>query len=449
MTETQLDASPYAAGVTAVREHPDVERLRAMLDEVSELRGDPGKAGAVVDGDRIEMLRLMEEIKGGLAAAQARGAVEFEVSQLAQQDDVEVEARMRGRGISDQVALARGCAASQGARHLGFAKAMQEMPHTMALLTRGQVDEWTATVLVRETAVLTLEDRQLVDERLCALRVDTATGEIGQPWVLGRTPRRVEYAARALGNELDPEAAVRRASRARDDRRVSIRPTPDTMTYLTALLSVQQGVACWASLHAAAKTSKATGDERTVAQIMADVLVQRLTGQSTAEAVPAEIQLVMTPDTLIGASERPARIGDCVVPAATARDLAGRADAPRWLRRVFVDPVTEVVTAVDSRRRRFGPEDVRFLDLRDQHCRQPRCDGAITDHDHVDRAVDGGPTTRPNGQGLCEAHNLVKEVPGWRSRVTDARPGQHTVEITTPTGHVYRSQAPPGLPPPL
>jgi hypothetical protein len=448
MTETQAEIQPYAAGVHAIREHADVERLRAMLDEIAEIAGDPGAHGVLADAHRIDLVRQLEQIKGAAAAAQARITVEFETSQLAQQDANDVSRRLRGRGIADQIALARGCPASQGARHLGFAKAMAEMPHTMALLTRGSVDEWTTTVLVRETAILSVEDRQTVDERLCALSVDTATGEIAQPRVLDLTPRRTEGAARALANELDPSAAVRRAAKAKGDRRVTIRPTPDTMTYVTGLLGVEQGVACWASLRAAAKATKAAGDERTESQIMADVFVERLTGQATADAVAAEIQLVMTPDTLVGASERPARIGESVVPAGTARELAQRADAPRWLRRIFVDPVTGAVTDRDPRRRRFSAEDAQFLDVRDRHCRHPRCDGAIADHDHVRRKADGGPATRSNGQGLCEAHNLVKELPGWRSRVSDPRPGNHTVEITTPTGHTYRSQAPPGLPPP-
>jgi hypothetical protein len=449
MAETQLASSPYAPGVLAVREHPEVERLRAMLDEVTELCGDPGETGAMIDGHRVEMLGLMEELKGALAAGQARITVQLEASQLAQQDAQGVDPRIRGRGIGDQVALARGSAASQGSRHLGFAKAMVEMPHTMALLTRGAVDEWTATLLVRETAILSLEDRQLVDQRLCAMSLDTATGEVSPPSVLDQTPRRVEAAARALAAELDPEAAVRRAARARGDRRVTIRPAPDTMTYLTTLLPVQQGVACWAHLSMSARSAKASGDPRTESQIMADLVVERLTGQATAEAVPVEIQLVMSPDTLLGTSDRPARIGDAVVPAGTARDLAARTDAPRWLRRLFTDPVTGVVTHIDPKRRRFGSSDARFLDLRDQRCRLPRCDAPIADHDHVKRRADGGHTTRTNGQGLCEAHNLVKEMPGWTSRVADPRPAHHTVEITTPTGHTYRSHAPPGLPPPV
>jgi hypothetical protein len=348
------------------------------------------------------------------------------------------------------VALARGPSASQGARHLGFAKAVvHEMPHSHALLRTGRISEWVATLLVRETAVLSREDRATVDERLCALTIDSATGELTEPRVLGLTPRRVEAAARALAAELDAEAVTRRAARAARDRRVTVRPAPDTMSYVTGLLPVAQGVAAFASLRAAARALKAAGDERTESQIMADLFVERLTGQATAAAVPAEIQLVMTPQALLGTSERPARIGDAVVPAQTARELAAGTDAPRWLRRVLTDPVTGIVTDLEARRRRFfGSGEAREIAVRDQACRHPGCDSPIGHRDHVQRVVDGGPTTTGNGQGLCEAHNLVKEMPGWSARVVDPRPGHHTVETTTPTGHTYRSQAPPGLPPP-
>lgn len=79
----------------------------------------------------------------------------------------------------------------------------------------------------------------------------------------------------------------------------------------------------------------------------------------------------------------------------------------------------------------------------------PGCDRPIADIDHPVRHSDGGPSTRANGQGLCKGHNLAKEAPGWRTRVSDPRPGRHEVEVITPTGHVYRSKAPPAMPPPL
>lgn len=451
MTSSVLDFDLVAPGVHPVVEHADVTLLHDLLEQLGAIEGDPGQVGVRTDAERIDQLGLLEQVKAAAAAAQARITVEFEASQLRQQDDARVPAQRRGKGIADQVALARGAAASQGARHLGFAKAVvREMPHTHALLRAGRISEWVATLLVRETAVLTREDRATVDERLCALTVHAATGELVEPPVIGMTPRRVEAAAKALAAELDAEAVVRRAAMAANDRRVTVRPAPDTMAYVTGLLPVAQGVAAFASLRAAARAARARGDERTEAQLMADLFVERLTGQPTAAAVPAEIQLVMTPDALIGASERPARIGDMVVPAQTARELAGRTDAPRWLRRVFTDPVTGIVTDLEARRRRFfGKREALEIAVRDQGCRHPGCDSPIGHRDHVRRVADGGPSVRANGQGLCEAHNLVKEMPGWRSRVSDPRPGHHTVETTTPTGHTYRSQAPPGLPPPV
>jgi len=79
---------------------------------------------------------------------------------------------------------------------------------------------------------------------------------------------------------------VNRLSNTVNERRVSLRPAPDAMTRLTALLPVAQGVAGYAALSRHADTNIATGDARGRGQVMADTLVERVTGQSTAEQVP-------------------------------------------------------------------------------------------------------------------------------------------------------------------
>lgn len=425
--------------------------LRTVIESLADL-DERAPAGPVdADATRVTQLELLERIKAAASAAQARIATGFATSQLAAQRDAGVQAPSLGRGIGEQVALACRVPSSQGSRRLGFARAVvSEMPHTHALLTGGDIDEWTATLLVRETACLTREDRAAVDERLCATRVDEA-GRLIDPPVLAMTPRRVANAARAIAAELDVAAVVRRAEYARAERRVWARPAPDGMAWLTALLPMPQAVACLAGLRRAATQTSARpgGDPRTGAQIMADILVQRVTGQATADAVPVEIQLVMTPETLIGASPRAARFGDgSPLPAAVARDVALAPSAPRWLRRIFTDPATGVVTGVDRRRRRFTPAQGRVIAARDQHCRLPGCDAVIVHYDHIERYADGGDTVVGNGQGLCAAHNQLKETAGWHCRVmTTDGVGQHVVEITTPTGHTYRSHAPPALPP--
>ena len=70
------------------------------------------------------------------------------------------------------------------------------------------------------------------------------------------------------------------------DRHVCLRPAPDTMSRLSALLPVAQGVAIYAALCKAADSTLATRGDRTRSQIMADELVTRVTGQTITGCDP-------------------------------------------------------------------------------------------------------------------------------------------------------------------
>jgi hypothetical protein len=84
-----------------------------------------------------------------------------------------------------------------------------------------------------------------------------------------------------------------------------------------------------------------------------------------------------------------------------------------------------------------------FIELRDQTCRTPYCDAPIRHHDHAHPHHRGGTTSAVNGSGKCEACNYAKEAPGWQVSTTVDATGTHTARITTPTGAVYHSTAPP------
>jgi hypothetical protein len=216
------------------------------------------------------------------------------------------------------------------------------------------------------------------------------------------------------------------------------------MGHLGALLPVAQGVAVWATLGREADAQVAAGDGRTRSQIMADTLVERVTGQATATAVPVAVNLTVSDQTLFAGGAEPAWVQHLgQVPAGTARDLVATATAQAHatLRRLYVTPATGRLVAMDSRSRAFPDALGLFIDLRDQTCRTPWCDAPIRHRDHVTPVTAGGPTHRHNGQGLCEACNYAKQAPGWRTRAHHG-PGRHLVEITTPTGHRHRSRAP-------
>src|SRR5215213_4824975 len=81
--------------------------------------------------------------------------------------------------------------------------------------------------------------------------------------------------------------------------RVGLQPAPDTMAVLSGYLPVEQGVACLAALRRHTDTLKADGDRRSRDQIMADTLVERLTGQAAAADVNIELHLLMPVNSLL------------------------------------------------------------------------------------------------------------------------------------------------------
>ncbi|EMY34331.1 hypothetical protein D477_010281 [Arthrobacter crystallopoietes BAB-32] len=416
----------------------------------------------------VDRLRALEDLKAAAAARQAADAVALDRFRRESEARKGVPADKQGRGVGREVALARRESPRKGGRLLGLANALvKEMPHTMAALKTGQLNEWRATILVRETACLTVEDRAAVDEIVA-----------GNPSALeGVGDRKLAETAKRAAYARDPHALVARASKAAEDRHVSCRPAPDTMACLTALLPVRSGVAVNAALSGEADRLRAAGDQRSRGQIMADTLVERVTGRAAASPADIEIQLVMTDRTLLQGSSEPAYLsGYGTVPAQYARNLlrptgptdirdsgtggvvnsdgalaAASADPGAAetavpdavkvaIRRLYTAPVTGQLVGMDSRAR-IMPEGLRrFIRARDAVCRTPWCDAPIRHFDHVIAYADGGLTTAGNGQGLCEACNLAMETPGWSQRPVEAE--RHTVETTTPTGHTYYSTAP-------
>ena len=452
--------------------HPDggldVQTLRGWVRALRETNRD------VTDAERIDQLRVLEELKSAAAAAQARAAADLDASVRTRHASLGMAHDQQGRGVASEVALARRDSPARGGRHLGLAKALvHEMPHTLSALTEGCLSEWRATLLVRETACLSREDRGLVDREVAA---DPRRLE-------GLGDRALTAEARRLAYRLDPHAAVRRTSRAEGERRVTHRPAPDTMSNLSALLPVTQGVAAYAALMKAADEARAAGDGRSRGQVMADTLVERVTGRSSAAAGPIEVQLVMTDRALFDGEDEPALVpGYGPVPAPYARallrpdpssatDLDGHcdghathcdghgdghgdgharrtgrteADAEVWVRRLFTHPGTDELVALESQARCF-PKPLRgFLIARDQICRTPWCDAPVRHGDHAETHASGGATDADNGQGMCERCNYDKQAPGWRARPSPgSRPGRHRIETVTPTGHRHVSRPPP------
>jgi Domain of unknown function (DUF222) len=268
-------------------EVPQAQRLAGWVAELAELPD-------CVDDDaaRIDVIAELERLKAAVAATQVRLVEAFAVSQETADRALGFEARAARRGVPEQVGLARRVSPTTASRQVTTAKTLvREMPRVLGLLQAGEISEFVTAVILKETSVLSAEDRRAADEQLA-------------PQLLGLGPKRAMAAARRIVIALDQQAVVDRAANARKDRRVGCRPAADTMAVLSALLPCEDGVRAYATLRAHADTLKAGGDTRSRDQIMADELVQRITGQAPAVGGPVEIGLIMNGHTLFAGKPR-------------------------------------------------------------------------------------------------------------------------------------------------
>ena len=419
--------------------------------------------GSLSDRERVDLVAELERLKGAACAAQARATDHLRCSreQTAPQD--------AARSVGSEVALARRESPTLGDRFVGLSRALvHEMPATMRALSSGVVGERHAVAVVQATATLSVADRAEVDRRVGPL-----LGRLG-----------VAAAGRAAGRvaaELDAASVVRRMEQAARSRRVTVRPAPDGMAYLSVLAPLRETVGAYAALRAraaavvAGQCPEEGPDGRGVGAVMADTATRLLSGRAAGQVQPLEVHLVMTDTALLGpdAGSRarggpgsgtaggptpttprggsgsvmePARIpGHGSVPAPVARAWVREADEGSvWLRRLYTGPDGRDLVAMDSRRRVFTGLLRRLLVLRDDVCVTPWCDGVIAHADHTRPVRQGGRTDLANGGGRCARCNYVKEAPGWRVRVTRPGPARE-LEVDTPLRRRYTSTPPPLL----
>src|SRR5687768_1773313 len=253
-------------------------------------------AGAVTDGSptgdaaRIDRIARLERLRAVTAALQTAESVRFAQSQVAEQIAAEVHPDAIGRGIAEQIGLACRISPVAAARRLNTARTLWfELPDAYSQLVAGELHERVAETVVTETRHLNPEKRRQVQ---------------------------------------------------RKHRRVGVRSAPDTMAVLSGYLPVEQGIACYAALRQHADSAVATGDGRTRDQIMADTLVERITGQTTAADVNIELQLLMPLDTLINPDDHSAAVipGYGPLPSQHAREIMTSSKARKWWRRLFTPP---------------------------------------------------------------------------------------------------------------
>ncbi len=374
----------------------------------------------------IDGIAELEAAKSALEAAQAEWVRAFARAEAAHQIDAGLtEPEKIQRSIAAQVGMACRVSPTEGRARLRDARDLHDgLDHVRTLFHAGELSAHKVRAVVSGTAHLDRAERARVDRLLAAESLR------------GRGVGALRELTRRLAAQVAPGRFRARCAAARSGRRVTLRPSSDGMTDLTAHLPAEQGAACYAALQRA--FTEVSVDPapltRSRGQVMADTLVERLTGQAHAENVNVEVQVVVPVEALLDPdSPLPAEIpGQGPVPADILATTTGRTTLRRLLTR------HGTVIGGDSRRRTFSGLLAHLIRARDRwRCSESYCDAPIRETDHVVRAADGGATTFDLGRGTCQFHNQLRELPDWRvERVPDG------IRTTTPTGHTYLYRLP-------
>src|SRR5262245_25504172 len=375
--------------------------------------------GVVSDAVLVDAIMAAERLASFAAARQAELVAELASHRLAADPG-------GGEFVADEIGAALRISRVAASRRLGFALDLARLPATLQALRAGVIDVPRARAVAEATGCLPDELGRAVEAQVLPNAAEQTAGQL-------------RAALRRAVLSADPAAAERRHQQQLALRRVELRPLPDGMAELWALLPADQAVAVYTTLDRYARTAGRNRDlgidarraEALVTLITApagagsaadggapDSNVASNSGAAATSSRPgpmptprALVHVTVPATTLLGLDDQPGELaGYGPIPAGLARLLAA---GGTW-RRLLTDPRTGAL--LELGRTTYVPpaalaDQVR---ARDVTCRFPGCRRPAIgcDLDHTRRHPDG-PTCPCNLAALCRHHHRLKHHNDW------------------------------------
>jgi hypothetical protein len=301
-----------------------------------------------------------------------------------------------------------------------------ELPAVWAAHCLGQLDGWRVGMIAATAYRLQLP------ESLTALNAKVV------PYAVSHTPSQLKVWLRRFVARTEPEQVVERRKHDLEKRSVYFDHDDDGVSWLHAMMSGEDAVLLDRELTMAAKAA-GEGDDRTLPQARADVLVDRLLGREGGQAGRGRFHIGITVPltSMLGLDVEPGTAvdGSFALPPELIREIASHPGT--LFSRVITDPFGGVLDVIELGR---FPTDAlgRALELIDGVCVFPTCTvpAANCDKDH-EEPHPGGPTSGPNLWDLCRRHHRMKTL-----GVVDTDVGTHgRHRWLMPSGRVVESHA--------
>jgi hypothetical protein len=314
-----------------------------------------------------------------------------------------------------------------------MARALEEMPETVAALETGEVSMSAARALVNarelDPEVFARSERELVD----GARIQSIRGlhSICAYW----------------RQAVEREHGLQGEEKLKEDRRLHASVTFFGMVRLDGDMDPESGELFLTAIDAVVDTWARSGmdDDRTPAQRRHDALVQiirqwlasrnrpEVNGERPHVTVLVDVETLRDGD---GSGETCELAHTGPVSAETARKIACDAS----IRRVVMKGKSEPLDV--GRKTPVWPPAIRAAVIaRDKHCQFPGCDRPATwcQVHHVHHWTKGGHTCKENGILLCTQHHDLVHPPGkFTLTLEEGRP-----VFRRPDGSVMEDRAPP------
>lgn len=321
----------------------------------------------------------------------------------------------------------------------------EELPATRAALEAGEISYQHAKAVISQSWSVPDEAKPAFEAAI--LR---SAGTL--------TASKLKYKARLLRERLHPETINARHEASVSDRAVFFKPEHDGMASLTLYGSAEKVQGAYERVTLAALSLQHAEEERTLAQLKADVFVDVIldgvTPTGLGEGIRGRVNVTVPVFSLMGLSDEPAHLeGYGPIDADVARRIAAGAGS---FTRILVHPETGAVLSVGRTRYKVPKDLKRYLRVRDETCRFPGCNRSAA-HSDLDHSLDwqfNGLTAANNLAYLCPPCHALKSETGWSVRHLAAG----TLEWTSPSGRTFVSEPatvirpmapapPPGEPP--
>ncbi len=292
------------------------------------------------------------------------------------------------------------------------------LPRTLAALCAGVIDIAKARTMIEQT--------EIIDPDIAGQVEDAVISQAEN-----RNYRWFRDAVKRTIGTLDPEGCEQRRQEKKKQRRVEKEDADDGMAWLSALLPAEKTEAIYQLIDKIAHNQKTRDDQRSMDEIRADVLADRILGDPSNVRIRIDVKVNAT--TMMGLDNAPGQIvGHGPITAEHAREL-GMQPGSEWFR-LWTDGPTD--TVLDYGRLKYKPNTTLadYVRANTPTCIFPSCNrpAMSCELDHTVPFPDG-PTSADNLKPLCKYHHECKTHHGWD--VAQVMPDVYI--WTSPLGRTY------------